>query len=204
MSNTQAPNGFVEFRRASGGAPTMGQEGTPMKIKYDNTTGIGYGDPVIPLSTGYIGRAASATAVQIAGIFVGCRYLATANNQWTFSRNWPGTGNLGTGDVQAFVLTDPDMWWIAQTYNTAISFANIGEGVNIQIGTVNTTSGFSGASVDQSTLNTTNTLPFRVVGLLSDYFGTSGAVDGTDNSSAYNRIIVAGNNWSRKQLESVA
>ena len=203
MSNTNAPNGFVEFRRLSGGAPTMGQEGTPMKVAYDNSTAIGYGDPVIQLNTGYIGRAASATAVAITGIFVGCRYLASSNNQWTFSKYWPGSGNLGTGDVQAFVLTDPSQTYIAQAFNTSFSFTDVGANVNIQIGTVSTTTGFSGASVDFSTLAVTTTIGFRIVGLLSAYYGTSGAVNGTDDTTAYNRVIVKPNYWANKSLDGI-
>lgn len=203
MSNTNAPNGFAEFRRLTGGAPTSGQEGTPVKIAYDNATAIGLGDPVIQLNTGYIARAASATAVAIKGIFVGCQFLSAVNNQLVTSRFWPGSGNLGTSDIQAWIISDPDQLYIAQSFNTAIVFGDIGSNVNIQIGTVNTTTGFSGASVDQSSLAVTTTLPFRVIGLLSQYNSASGAVNGTDDTSAYNRVIVQANYFDRKSLDGI-
>jgi hypothetical protein len=203
MANTQAANGFVEFRRLNGGAPTGGQEGTPFKLAYDYTTAIGYGDPVIQLNTGYLGRGTTGGSVAIKGIFVGCQYIASATSQLTTSRYWPGSGNSGTGDIQAFLITDPDQLYIAQAYNTACAFLTIGANINIQIGTVNTTTGFSGASVDQSTLAATTTLPFRIYGLLSQYQTATGAVDGTDDTSAYNRVIVKANYFDRMSLDGI-
>ena len=203
MSNTQAPNGLQFWRKLTGSALGDGQEGTPFKIAYNNSTAIGFGDPVIQLSTGYIGRASTGGSVAIKGIFVGCQFIATSNNQLTTLRYWPGSGNLGTGDVQAWIISDPDTLWTVQAYNTAISFADIGANANIQIGTVNTTTGFSGASIDQSTVATTNTLPFRIYGLLSQYQTASGAVNGTDDASAYNVAIVKACNWDRAQLEGI-
>ena len=199
MANTNAPNGFQAWRRLDGGSPTQGYE--VRKILSTYNVAIGYGDPVIPVSTGYIQRATAST-VQFAGIFFGCKYLNTAVGRVVWSPFWPGTAQ--GSDAEAYLVTDPDMLFVAQTLNTAITFANIGENVNVAIGTPDTVTGMSTSTVDQSTLNTTNTLPFRVYGLLSDYETTSGAVNGTDNSSAYNRVILQPNNWSRRQLEGIA
>lgn len=200
MSNTQSPNGLVEFRRLTGGAPTSGQEGTPLKIAYNYGTALGYGDPMIQLNTGYYGVATTGGSVQVKGIFTGCTYISSANGQTITSRYWPGSGNVGTGDIQITMITDPDQLYIAQSYNTAIVFGDIGANVNIQIGTPSSATGFSGASVDQSTLAATTTLPFRIYGLLSQYqLGT----DGTDDASAYNRVIVQCNYFDRKSLVGI-
>lgn len=199
MANTNAPNGFQIWRRMDGGSPTMGLETRTILSTYN--VAIGYGDPVIPVSTGYIQRATAST-VQFAGIFFGCKYLNTAVGRVVWSPFWPGTAQ--GSDAEAYVVTDPQVLFVAQTLNTAITFANIGENVNVAIGTPSSVTGMSTSTVDQSTLNTTNTLPFRVYGLLSDYETTSGAVNGTDNSSAYNRVILQPNNWSRRQLEGIA
>ena len=66
--------------------------------------------------------------------------------------------------------------------------------------TGNTTNGFSGATIDQSTLNTTNTLPFRVVAPVttSGNFGQIG--NGSDPSTAYGWAVVAFNSQNFKQL----
>lgn len=76
--------------------------------------------------------------------------------------------------------------------------------VGYAIGTGNTTNGFSGATIDQSTLNTTNTLPFRVVAPVttSGNFGQIG--NGSDPSTAYGWAVVAFNSQNFKQLTGLA
>jgi len=58
----------------------------------------------------------------------------------------------------------------------------------------NTANGISGMTVDQDTLGTTVTLPFRIVGLVEDPPG----VNGTDITTEYNQVIVAFNNASTR------
>lgn len=203
MANSNAPMGLVEFRRRNGGAPTSGQEGQVFKLPYNYTTAIGYGTPMIQLNTGYLGVATTGGSVAIKGIFSGVTYISSANGQTVTSRYWPGSGNVGTGDLQVTLWNDPDMVYMAQSYNTAIVFGDIGANVNIQIGTPSSTTGFSATTVDQSTLGVTTTLPFRIYGLLSQYQTASGAVDGTDDTSAYNKVLVTCNYFDQKSLDGI-
>ncbi len=200
MANTNAPMGLVEFRRRNGGAPTSGQEGRVFKLAYNYSTAIGYGTPMIQLNTGYLGVATTGGSVAIKGIFTGVTYISSANGQTITSRYWPGSGNVGTGDLQVSLWNDPDMVYLAQSYNTAIAFGDIGANVNIVIGTPSAATGFSATTVDQSTLGATTTLPFRVYGLLSDY---QTGVDGIDNSSAYNKVLVTCNYFDQKSLDGI-
>jgi hypothetical protein len=54
--------------------------------------------------------------------------------------------------------------------------------------------GISGMTVNVATLNTTVTLPFRIVGLVENPPGSNG----TDITTEYNRVIVAFNNASTR------
>lgn len=195
MANTNAPNGFQVFRRFDGGSPTEGYE--TRKILSTYNVAIGFGDPVISVSGGYIQRATAST-VQFAGIFFGCKYLNSSVGRVVWANNWPGTTQ--GSDAEAYIVSDPQMLFVAQSNNTAITFADIGANIQVSIGSPNSTTGYSTSSVDQSTIATTDTLPFRIVGLLSQYETTSGAINGTDDASAYNRVIVAPNYWDRKSL----
>lgn len=199
MANTNSPNGFQYFGRMDGGSPTVGY--TIRKVKADNASAIGFGDPVSQLNTGYI-TISTAGTLSIYGIFAGCEYLNTAYGSVRWSPNWPG-GTQGS-DATCYIITDPQALFVCQAYNTAIVFADIGMNANFVIGTPATTAagGFSTSSIDQSTIATTNTLPFRIVGLLTDYVPAN-SVNGTDNSSAYNRVIVAPNFWDRRSLEGL-
>lgn len=196
MANTNAPNGFQDYGRLEGGSPTAGL--TTRLVSSSDTASIGFGQPVTSQANGYVSASAPGTT-QIDGIFYGCTYLSTAIGRTVWSNFYPGSG--ASGDVTAYIKDDPQAKFVVQTNNTAITFADIGANINFVVGTNNTVTGFSGASVDQSTISTTATLPFRIVGLLSQE-APPGA-DGTDNTSAYNRIIVTANNWDRKSLTGI-
>jgi hypothetical protein len=189
MPNVNAPNGFQYFGRLDGGAPTMGN--TARKILLSYGTAIGFGDPVVSVASGYIERAAAGTT-QIAGIFYGCKYLNLAVGRVVWSFSWPGTTQ--GSDATAYLTTDPQAMFVAQSNNTAIGFADIDANINFVSGTPNSVTGQSIASLDQSTIATTDTLPFRIVGLLSQY---QPGANGTDDASAHNRAIVTANFWDR-------
>jgi hypothetical protein len=192
MANTNAPFGFRQYS-GTGSAPTYEQ--VVMYIASANTTDIFFGDPVVPLNTGYITQATS-NSVQIAGIFVGCKYLSTSQKRTVWSNYWPGSD--ASSDVEAYVVNDPNAKFVAQSDATGIAFADINANIGFAIGSGNTATGISGASLDTSTLNTTNTLPFRVVGLVTQPPGSFGTEAG-----AYNWAVVAFNNVSTKQLTGI-
>jgi len=198
MANTFAPFGFSQTS-GTGSAPTYEQVAVLIASNY--TTPIFYGDPVYPLNTGYIaGSSVSPGAVQIAGIFVGCKYLSTSQKRVIWSNYWPGSD--ANGDVTAYIVNDPNAQFLVQvggSSSTGIVQGDVNANVQFNYGTGNTANGVSGAYLDITvTPTTTNTLPFRVVSLVVDPPGVNGT-----QSGAYNYAIVAFNNVSTKQLTSV-
>ena len=193
MANTNAPFGFRQYS-GTGSAPTYEQ--VPVRIAY-NASAIYYGDPVQPDSNGYVVVGSPGTT-QIAGIFVGCKYLSVAQKRTIWSNYWPGSDVASSNIVEGYIINDPNAKWVAQTGATGATAADINANVNFAIGTGNAASGISGAYVDMSTVNTTNTLPFRIVGLDVDPPGAPGTEAG-----AYNLVIVAFNNVSTKQLTGI-
>ena len=191
MANTNSPFGFRQYR-GLGYAPTYEQ--AVMRIKSDNTTAIFFGDAVIPLNTGYIAQATAST-VQLAGVFVGCKYTSVSQKRTVWSNYWPGSD--ATGDIEAYVVNDPNARFVVQAGGSAIGIADINANIQLNVGTGNTATGISGMYVESP--NTTDTLPFRIVGLVTDPPGANG----TDYASAYNHVIVAFNNVSGRQLTGV-
>lgn len=200
MANDNTPFGFVPYR-GNGAAPTY--ELSTRLIKSDNTTKIFQGDPVIPLTTGYITQMSAGGTVRCEGIFWGCKYLSTSQKRTVWSNYWPGAD--ASSDVEAYLYSNPQMQFEVQSADTGasspIGLANIGEYINIGYGigmagtpNGNTASGLSTAQVDQDTLATTVTHPFIVVGLVENPPGSAG----TDIASEYNRVIVAFNNASSR------
>jgi len=192
MANTNAPFGFRQYS-GTGSAPTYEQ--VVYYIAAANTTDIFFGDPVVPLNTGYITQATS-NSVQVAGIFVGCKYLSTSQKRTVWSNYWPGSD--ATGDVEAYVVNDPNAKFVVQGDATGIAFADINANIGFSIGSGNTSNGISGAFLDSASLGTTNTLPFRVIGLVQNPPGAPGTEAG-----AYNLAVVAFNNVSTKQLTGI-
>lgn len=193
MANTNAPFGFRQYS-GTGSAPTYEQ--VPVRIAY-NASAIYYGDPVQPDANGYVVVGSPGTT-QIAGIFQGCKYLSVAQKRTVWSNYWPGSDVASSNIVEGYIINDPNAKWVAQTGATGATAADINANVNFAIGTGNAASGISGAYVDMSTVNTTNTLPFRIVGLDVDPPGAPGTEAG-----AYNLVIVAFNNVSTKQLTGI-
>lgn len=193
MANTAAPFGFRQYS-GTGSAPTYEQ--VPVRIAY-NASAIYYGDPVQPDANGYVVVGSPGTT-QIAGIFVGCKYLSVSQKRTIWSNYWPGSDVASGNTVEGYIVNDPNAKFVAQTGATGATAADINANVNFAIGTGNSASGLSGASVDMSTVNTTNTLPFRIVGLDIDPPGAPGT-----ESGAYNLVIVAFNNVSTKQLTGI-
>lgn len=186
MANTNSPFGFRQYK-GTGSAPTYEQN--TRKIASNNSTAIFSGDAVIPLTTGYIAQATAST-VRMEGIFVGCKYVSTSQKRTVWSNYWPGSD--ATGDVEAYVVDDPNAQFVVQAGATAIGFANIGEYIQLNVGTGNTATGISGMFVESP--GTTVTLPFIVKGLVE----TPPGANGTDITSAYNLVIVGFNNASTR------
>lgn len=199
MANTQTAFGFRHIGYLGGGSPDY-QLSTGL-IASANTTKIFRGDPVVrAAATGKIEQAANNT-VNLVGIFDGCQYTPVGGTP-VWSPFWNGGG--ASADPIAYIIDAPNALFMAAALNTSIVTANIGENVGFVIGTGNTVNGFSGATIDQSTLNTTNTLPFRVVAPVtqSGNFGQIG--NGSDPSTAYGWAIVTFNNQNFKQLQGLA
>ena len=193
MANTQSAFGFRQIGYLSGGGPDYQQQ--TRLIQSTNTTKIFAGDPVIK-SGQYIVQAASGTTTVLEGIFVGCQYTPSGGlgiPQW--SPYWPGAA---ASDATAYVINAPNALFLAAALNTAIVTTNIGDGINFAIGTGSTTGGgFSGATLDYTTLTTATTAPFQVVSLYQ------GVGNGSDPSTAYNWVVVTFNNQRFKSLAGV-
>ena len=193
MANTFAPFGFRQYR-GLGSAPTYEQ--VVARVIY-NAPAIYYGDPVQPDANGYV-YALNSPTLQIAGVFAGCKYLSVSQKRTVWSNYWPGSDVASGNTVEGYIVNDPNAKFVAQvggSSSTGITSADINANVQFAYGTGNTANGVSGAYVVYNSAATTATLPFRVVGLVTDPPGSAGTASG-----AYNWVIVAFNNVSTKTL----
>lgn len=174
----------------SGGAPTFGNATGYIQASY--STAIFIGDVVV-FNAGYINLASPGTTT-IAGIFVGCHYTPAAGGGPKFGY-WPGSGAASGSLINAYFINDPFAEFYVQSNGSVITQANVDQNINFATGTGNTMNGRSGQSVDQTTIATTSTLPFRITSV--------GPFTGVDGTSSYNWIKVAFNNQMFRNLTAV-
>lgn len=165
-----------------------------------------------------------AILVPVAGVFTGCKYLSVANKYTVWRNYWPGSD--ANGDVIAYVITDPNAQFSVMTGNsnttaTPVGFANIGQNIGFnysQSGLTttngNTANGLSTYFADQYSLIANNpagtavntALPFRIIALANYIPGQVSplvSINGNDNTTAYNRIIVGFNASMPRQFAGV-
>lgn len=192
MANTSAPFGF---QQDSGTGSTPTYEQVVRQAQY-NASAIYFCDPVTSQTDGTI-AIASAGTTQIAGIFVGCTYLSVSQRRMIWNNYWPGSDVASGNYVYAYIVNDPNAQFVVQSGATGLTLADVGANVQFNIGTPNTTSGISGAYVESP--NTTATLPFRVLKIVTTPFGgVSAPVEG-----AYAYAIVGFNNVDTKSLTGI-
>jgi len=143
MANVDAPNGFTPVRHLTGG--TIRMEELPLASA--TAASIFSGDVVELLATGYVsvGTASSASFV---GVFAGCSYTA-ADGTRVFSKMWTGgTVTSGSADAIAYVYSDPNIVFAAQTSGTA-AFADNGALLDLEATAGDTVTGRSRQEIDE-------------------------------------------------------
>lgn len=203
MANLNAPFGFRQFV-GTGASPTYEQVAfSNGGIDY-NAVAIYYGDPVqragagdgtlIPSTTG--------TAVAIAGVFQGCKYLSLPVGRTVWSNYWPGGSPVTVGNqstIEAYVINDPAAQFVVQSDATGATQAQMGANVNHNMGAGNAANGLSGAYITPgTTAAVTATLPWRMNRLILDPPNVQGSQAG-----AYNWVVVAFNNVETRATLSV-
>ncbi len=187
MANTNAPQGLVPYASAGGASPpTMSLR--PVVIAY-NAGAIYKGDPVKNANDGTVARWTAATGVsQMAGVFWGCQYLSVSRGYTVQSPYWPGSDVASTQTVTGYVipcdLANPQ-WFVLQMNSTGATIADVNTTIDLTMTAGSTTTGWSAAVGDSTTINTTSTQPFKIMQLYS-------GIDNT-GTGAYAKVIVAAN-----------
>lgn len=148
-------------------------------IAFNYGTAIGIGDPVQTTAGGLIQLASGTSPSAILGIFMGVDLLsgnfnpaaALLTNQ---NCSWPANGFGGTQNLMAWVIDDPQAMFAVQVTGGPWAASWRGQNIPIVSGTTGApnTAGISTATVNGSAVATTNTLPFRINGLLPGFAGT--------------------------------
>jgi hypothetical protein len=101
--------------------------------------------------------------------------------------------------VTGYIINDPNARFVVQAGASAIGLDGINANVGYDIGTGNTSNGISGAFITAASIDVTATLPFRIVGLVTQPPGSAG----TDYTSGYNWVVVGFNNITTKNQTGI-
>lgn len=165
---TNAPNGLRPVKKLDGSAWT-GQT-RPYPIASGYATSLFKGDPVTVLADGTLGIGVAGSA--IVGVFWGVQYIPANGGLPVNQPYWAAsTTTQNTATATAFVIDDPTVLFTIQESNgagaagTPLALADVGLNANFAVGTGSTATGNSGASLDNTTENTTATLNLKIIEL---------------------------------------
>lgn len=183
MSSIAAPYGLRPVGLI-GGQPYAGSV-RQIKIASGYAANLFYGQDLKIASDGTVVAGATesaAAATGVVGVFVGCSYTDPSLKYKIFRQYWP-TGTVAA-DAVAYVVDDPDIVMQVQA-DGAVAATALGANIALNVSAGSTATGNSQTSADASSVNTTATLPLRIVGF----------VDGPDSAAgdAYTDILVKWN-----------
>lgn len=186
MSNVAAPFGLRAVRKQDGSAPNY--QTLPRQILYSDTTPIGQGDLVKDGGSGFISKALyNSTSQDFIGVLDSVQYYDTVQQKVIFTNQWSGTSTALAGSVVANIIVDLDLVFEIQSAGSAaVVLDQISANATFVAAPVpNSTTGLSTMALDQATIATTSTFPFRITGLSQRI--------NNDNTSANNIVEVVFN-----------
>jgi len=128
-------------------------------------TAVFQGDLCI-FAGGYINRSAASSANNV-GVLSHVYYVATDGTP-TFKNYYPAsTTALGSGAIEAFVYDDPNQMFVVQA-DGASAVTCIGRNADTDGIGGSTTTGVATRELDSSTINTTQGLQLKIVGVVQD------------------------------------
>lgn len=196
MSSTATPFGMVPAQQLAAGYGTQGFESFNILDGY--TTSIYFGDVVKMATSGLIEKDTGTTTLTPYGVFLGCSYVDPSLKYWLNSGFWPAstTTSITTGPERptAKVANDPNTVFMIQADGSVPQTAL---GANAAIVQTAGTSvyGKSRNALNSSSINTTDTLPLRIVGLA--------ALPDNDWGDSYTIVLVKFNNHQLTTLTGI-
>lgn len=169
------PYGLVPVKLLSG-TPFVGGVYRQMKVASGYNTTIFFGDAVKIVTGGTVERDTFDAAMTPVGVFMGCRYTDPNLGYELYSQSLPA--NVVAADIVAYVADATELLFKAAVVSSGTTIGDLAQtdiGANVA-GVDNTGDSASGNSrgAISDTSATTNTLPFRIVGLVEETKNSSG------------------------------
>ncbi len=169
------PYGLVPVKLLSG-TPFVGGVYRQMKVASGYNTAIFFGDAVKIVTGGTVERDTFDAAMTPVGVFMGCRYTDPNLGYELYSQSLPA--NVVADDIVAYVADATDLLFKAAVVSSGttigdLALTDIGANVAGVDNAGDSASGNSRCAISDTSA-TTNTLPFRIVGLVEETKNSSG------------------------------
>lgn len=169
------PYGLVPVKLLSG-TPFVGGVYRQMKVASGYNTAIFFGDAVKIVTGGTVERDTFDAAMTPVGVFMGCRYTDPNLGYELYSQSLPA--NVVADDIVAYVADATDLLFKAAVVSSGttigdLALTDIGANVAGVDNNGDSASGNSRCAISDTSA-TTNTLPFRIVGLVEETKNSSG------------------------------
>lgn len=159
MATTATPTGAEPTDTLSASGSFTGKV-RHIKVASGYGTAIFYGDFVKLVNTGTVEKDTGTATLTPVGVFVGCAFTNPTTGELTFSQTFPAS--TAADDIVAYVVDDPNVLMRMQS-DEAIAQTGLGNNVAVIQTAGSTSIGRSKNAVDGSSIDTTNTLPLRIV-----------------------------------------
>ena len=177
MANQETAYGLRPIGMVGSGPNSTGI--TEYEIATNNTNAIFNGGIVVPLACGFIDQAGDTAGgtTQALGVLTGVMYHDSVQKKPVWLNYWPGSNSVSVDTnhpVMAYIADNPNQIFQCAsdasltdkaTAQTAV-FSNTDLGTSARTGSTDTGKSNSQASV--ANINTTATLPLRIVGIVDD------------------------------------
>jgi hypothetical protein len=169
------PYGLIPVKLLSG-TPFVGGVYRSMKIASGYNTSIFFGDAVKVVTGGTVERDAFDAAMTPVGVFMGCKYTDPNLGYELYSQSFPA-GTVAS-DIFAYVADATELLFKAAVVSSGttigdLALTDIGANVAGVDNTGDSASGNSRGAISDTSA-TTNTLPFRIIGLVEETKNSSG------------------------------
>lgn len=159
MATTATPMGAEPTDTLSASGSFTGKV-RHIKVASGYGTAIFYGDFVKLVNTGTVEKDTGTATLTPVGVFVGCAFTSPTTGELTFSQTFPAS--TAADDIVAYVVDDPNVLMRMQS-DEAIAQTGLGNNVAVVQTAGSTSIGRSKNAVDGSSIDTTNTLPLRII-----------------------------------------
>jgi hypothetical protein len=141
-----------------GSNPANGGQGQ-YNISDNYSTSIFQGD-MVTVDAGYIAPVVTTTLTTVLGVFNGCLIeVSPTTGKPTWSNKYTQT-NITQGEIQAYVIDDPNQLYLVKSTGTAAGQTAVGESYEQVYATGNTTNGISGVYLN---LGASTTAQLRIL-----------------------------------------